>query len=451
MINDAVDHYHSLLMTGGFGDDAIWRLDTGTRRWGLNFGGRPVCNVLRPFFVSEQRYAEVTRHSALVLFAIHKVYELMMKDARVRHEAGVTAEEEKLIQIEPGYSAPDASGRLDTFFDSKGGFGIVEYNPDSPGGLLYGDVLGDIFSEMAVTREFEKRFPLRRVSIRPRILKTLLACYREWGWSDHPNIAIVDWKDAKTRAEFEISREYFESRGYPTRVLDPDELEYRGGWLSSGDFRIHLVYKRVITGELLERCGFEHPLIRAAADRAVCVVNSFRVQLLFRKSLFAMLQDPAFENLFTADEIRAVKMHVPWTRQLREGHTSHGGRTIDLLDFAMRHRERLVLKPNGEYGGRGVVLGWETSDEKWQVALKSAIDGDFVVQERVEVPDEEFPSVDRGEIRLLRRFVDFDPYAWRGESVEGAGVRLSTSPVLNVTSGGGSAVPIFLLSNGGGS
>jgi hypothetical protein len=449
MINDPVDHYHSLL-TGSLADDALWRLDSGMRRWGLNFGGRPVCNVLRPFFVSEQRYAEVTRRSAIVLSAIHKLYELMMKDARVRREAGVTSDEEKLIQIEPGYSAPDASGRLDAFFDSNGGFGIVEYNPDSPGGLLYGDVLGEIFSGMAVIREFEKSFRLRRVPVRPRILETLLACYREWGWSDHPNIAIVDWKEAKTRAEFEVSREYFESRGFPTRVLDPDDLEYRGGWLSSGDFRIHLVYKRVLTGELLKRCGLEHALIRAAADRAVCVINSFRVQLMFRKSLFAMLQDPAFENLFTTDEIRAVKMHVPWTRRLREGHTTYRGRKVDLLDFVVKERERLVLKPNSEYGGRGVFLGWEASDEEWQVVLKSAIESDFVVQERVEVPDEEFPSLRRGEIRLLRRYVDFDPYAWRGESVEGAGVRLSTSPVLNVTSGGGSAAPIFLLSNGGG-
>ncbi len=208
----------------------------------------------------------------------------------------------------------------------------------------------------------------------------------------------------------------------------------------------------MVTGELLERCGLEHALIRAAADRVVCVVNSFRVQLLFRKSLFAMLQDPAFERLFTADEIRAVKMHVPWTRRLLEGPTLYGDRKVDLVDFAVKQRDRLVLKPNGEYGGRGVILGWESSDEEWQEAIGSAIEGDldFVVQERVEVPEEEFPSLDRGEIRFSGRYVDFDPYAWRGEIVEGAGVRLSTSPVLNVTSGGGSAAPIFLLSNGGG-
>ena len=163
-----------------------------------------------------------------------------------------------------------------------------------------------------------------------------------------------------------------------------------------------------------------------------------------------MLQDPSFERLFTADEIRAVKMHVPWTRRLLEGRTLYGDRKVDLVPFAVTERNRLVLKPNGEYGGRGVILGWESTDEEWQEAIASAIEDDFVVQERVEVPEEEFPSLDRGEIRLSGRYVDFDPYAWGGETVEGAGVRLSTSPVLNVTSGGGSAAPIFLLSDGGG-
>jgi len=104
-----------------------------------------------------------------------------------------------------------------------------------------------------------------------------------------------------------------------------------------------------------------------------------------------------------------------------------------------------VLKPDGAYGGTGVVLGWEASDEAWQQALRLALSSDYVVQERVEVLEEEFPSCDRGKITLTKRYVDFDPYVWSGESVEGAGVRLSTSSVLNVTAGGGSAAPVFIV------
>ena len=441
---DYVSHYHSLLK-GNHADDAVERLDAGVRRHGLYFDSRPICNVLRPFFISGSRYVEIVTSSTRIISAIHKVYRALLESRELRAELGVSEEEEEFIGIQPGYSYPDASGRLDAFLDSRGSFGIVEYNPDSPGGLLYGDVLGDIFTEMSILYEFSKKYRVHRIPIRPLILETLVSCYRRFGWSDHPNIAIVDWRSAKTRAEFELSREYFEANGYKTRIVDPDELEYRGGWLSVQGLRIHIVYKRVLVGELIERGGSNHPLVRAARDRAVCVVNSFRVQLLFRKSILALLQDQRFESTFANDERIAIRKHVPWTRRVREQRTDYDGKQIDLVEFLLKHRERLVLKPDGAYGGTGVVLGWEASDEAWQQALRLALSSDYVVQERVEVLEEEFPSCDRGKITLTKRYVDFDPYVWSGESVEGAGVRLSTSSVLNVTAGGGSEAPVFIV------
>ena len=38
------------------------------------------------------------------------------------------------------------------------------------------------------------------------------------------------------------------------------------------------------------------------------------------------------------------------------------GTTVDLLPFIERERDQLVLKPNDEYGGKGIVLGWEVDD-----------------------------------------------------------------------------------------
>ena len=447
---DYVAHYHSLLK-GAHVDDAIQRLDAGVRRHGLYFDSRPICSVLRPFFISDSRYAEIIEGSRRIISAIHKIYRRLMESPELRKEIGISRAEEEIIAIDPGYAHPDASGRLDAFLDSQGGFGVVEYNPDSPGGLLYGDVLGDIFSEMSVLNEFSRKYRIRRIPIRPLILETLLSCYRQWGWSEHPNIAIVDWNTAKTRAEFEVSAEHFESKGYSTRIVDPGELEYRGGWLSAQGFKIHIVYKRIVTGELVERCGANHPLVRAARDRAVCVVNSFRVQILFRKSILALLQDARFESTFTNEERIALRKHVPWTRRIVEQRTDYDGIQIDLVEFLLKYRERLVLKPDGAYGGAGVVLGWESSDEVWQGALRNALspESEYVVQERVEVLEEEFPSLNRGKLDLMKRYVDFDPYVWSGENIEGAGVRLSTSSVLNVTAGGGSAAPVFIVDNGG--
>ncbi len=444
MTSDAIEHYHTLLF-GSRLDDAIDKLLAGTANHNLTFGTRPICTVLRPMLMTEKLYDYVKRESALVLSAIGKLNRALLADTKLRAELDMTSAEEEIITIEPGFSAPDASGRLDAFLNSGGDFNFVEYNADSPGGLLYGDVLSEIFMDMEVVREFAKRFPIRRIGIRQRILNALLDCYREWGWHDHPRIAIVDWNEVRTRTEFEICRRHFELQGYPTVIVDPRELEYRGGWLRAGDFRINLVYKRVVVGELLERCGSNHPLFRAVRDRAVCVANSFRVQMLSKKIAFAQLDDPANEHLFNSEEISALRRHIPWTRKLAEGFTTHRGRKVDLLEFAVTHREQLALKPNSDYGGRGVVLGWECDEEKWRQAIDDALGASFVIQERVEVLQETFPTFASGEVMYEERYVDFDPYTWNGEEVEGAGVRLSSSALLNVTAGGGSATPVLII------
>lgn len=411
----------------------------------LSFGARPICSVLRPFFITAKQYGYIKRESSLVLAAIEKLCRELMRAPHLRAELDLSPEEEQLIQIEPGYPAPDASGRLDAFLDAREDFSFVEYNADSPGGLLYGDALSEIFLQMQVVRDFARRFPLRRVPIRPQILQTLTDCYRHWGWQERPRIAIVDWREASTQTEFEICRDYFESQGYPTIIVDPRELDYRGGWLRAGDFKINLVYKRVVVGELLSECGLQHALVRAARDRAVCVVNSFRVQMLFKKALFALLDDPDQEHLFTVEEISALRRHIPWTRRLQEVATTYRGRAIDLLEFAAANREKLVLKPNSAYGGKGVVLGWECGEEHWRLALRNALNDSYVVQERVEVLSQSFPTVSNNFVAYEDRYVDFDPYTWGGEEVEGAGVRLSASALLNVTAGGGSATPMLIV------
>ncbi|MEP7339372.1 MAG: hypothetical protein ABI977_16665 [Acidobacteriota bacterium] len=448
MTSDAIENYHTLLH-GSFLEDAIEKLLDGTAKHNLTFGGRPICSVLRPLFIKEAQYEYIRRESQLVLSAIERLGRVLLTRADLRAELDLTAEEEQIIAIEPGFAAPDASGRLDAFLDSQGGFHFVEYNADSPGGLLYGDALSEIFMQMNVVREFAQRFPLRHVDIRAQLLQTLLDCYRQWGhWGqERPRIAIVDWKEVQTRAEFEICRLHFEAQGYPTIIVDPRELDYRGGWLRAGDFRINLVYKRVVVGELIARCGLNHPLVRAARDRAVCVANSFRVQMLFKKTMFALLDDPAHEGLFTVDEVAALRRHVPWTRKLREGFTTYRGRKVDLLDFLILHRDQLVLKPNGDYGGRGVTLGWECEEEKWRQAIDDALGASFVIQERVEVVQQTFPTLVGGEMKFEDRYVDFDPYTWGGEEVEGAGIRLSPSALLNVTAGGGSATPLLIVAN----
>ena len=86
----------------------------------------------------------------------------------------------------------------------------------------------------------------------------------------------------------------------------PDELEYSNGKLRRGDFRVDLVYKRVIIHELLSRADDSHPLMRAYANGDVCVVNPFRCKVLHKKAAFELLTDEERAVWFDAEEKEVI-------------------------------------------------------------------------------------------------------------------------------------------------
>jgi hypothetical protein len=172
------------------------------------------------------------------------------------------------------------------------------------------------------------------------------------------------------------------------------------------------------------------------------MANSFRTKLAHKKAGFAVLTDPFYDYLFEPAEREVIRKHVPWTRLVQPSITSFRGVEWDLLPLVREHREEFVLKPNDDYGGHGVFLGWETSAEDWDTALQRAIDNPYVVQERVVGQKINMPAYsDR--VSLDELYVDFDPFLFQNE-VEGALIRLSASALLNVTSGGGQTALLVL-------
>jgi uncharacterized circularly permuted ATP-grasp superfamily protein len=111
----------------------------------------------------------------------------------------------------------------------------------------------------------------------------------------------------------------------------------------------------------------------------------------------------------------------------------------------MENREHLVLKPNDEYGGTGIVLGWEVTAEAWQQAVHDALQQPFIMQERITLPTEAYPIIVDGTVRIEDRILDTAPFVFYGGYMDGLLTRLSTESLVNVTAGGGSSVATFLV------
>jgi hypothetical protein len=444
----AIAEYHQLLHSdAGLSRVIFEKLHAAMHRDLLVYGDRPIGMALRPHLLEQKQFQELSKKTELVAAALEKVAAAAVRSPTIMDELGLTEAERELALVDPGFSGASITSRMDGFVHGEE-IKFVEYNAENPSGLPDQKGLNQVLFELPEMSTFAERHRLRQFSPVQKLLETLLATYREWGGAGLPNIAIVDWKDLPTANEFVLLRNHFVSHGVRTVICSPDDLTYEKGKLRCGDFAIDLVYKRIIIHELLAHPAQAEPIVRAYRDRAVCLVNPFRCKIIHKKASFEPLTDEARQSWFAADELDAIRQCVPWTRRLGDRRTTHQGRKIELLKFVRQERARLVIKPNDDYGGHGLYLGARLSESEWDEATATALRGDFVVQEAVELHPEQFPVFSENEWSLQPMFVDTNPYLFRGE-VCGAMVRLSHSPVVNVTSGGGEA-GFFVLEPGDG-
>lgn len=448
MLQEAVAYYHELLTNKDLADSSRTMLDEGLEHAKLIFGGRRLSPYLRPHFVTKEDFAEVREACETVWSAIQKVKDAAIEDPTILDDLGLTQIERELILIDPGYSAVSPTSRLDSFLTEKA-YSFVELNGESPAGIAYADAAYDIFSALPVMRTFSERYDLQPLYGRGYMLEVLLDSYKEFlgrAPDRAPQIAIVDLPGMPTQKEFELFKEYFEAKGYPSLICTPQELEFSQGRLKVADFEIDIVYKRLLVNEYLPIMSDYPALLEAYKARAICMVNSFRSKLIHKKALFAVLTDLRRAGLFSATERRAIAAHVPWTRIVRSEKSDYHGQEIDLVEFINQNRNRLVLKPNDDYGGHGITIGWNIDEIGWTEALRVAIsDGDYLVQERVPTARELFPALrEDGSIQFAEQLVDLDPLLFNGR-VGSAFTRLSSTELANVTSGGG-MVPTFIIS-----
>lgn len=448
MVHEAVSRYHELLRDDNLAESSRKMLDEGLEQAKLIFGGRRLSPYLRPHFVTEEDFARISRVCETVWSAIEKVKDAAIGDDSLITDLGLTDIERDLISIDPGYHAVSPTARLDSFLTDSA-YSFVELNGESPAGIAYVDAAYDIFLKLPVMQKFAETYNVRPLYGSRFMLDVLLDSYQEFLGrkpDSAPQIAIVDLPDRPTQSEFELFKEFFEREGYPTTICTPQELVFEDGRLRVGDVQIDIVYKRLLVNEYLPIINEAPALLDAYRAGAICMVNSFRSKLIHKKALFAVLTDQRRADLFSAAEQEAIRAHVPWTRLVRAEKSDYRGEEVDLLEYIRANNEKLVLKPNDDYGGHGITIGWNSDQSEWEAALQAALaDGDYLVQERVPTARETFPALQEdGSIEFAEQLVDLDPLLFNGK-VRSAFTRLSYSELANVSSGGG-MVPTFIIS-----
>jgi len=111
----------------------------------------------------------------------------------------------------------------------------------------------------------------------------------------------------------------------------------------------------------------------------------------------------------------------------------------------LENREKLLLRPNDDYGDLQTFVGSEHDTPSWERAIREAQRSPYVVQEIAQAARTVFPMMTYGHLEFKEMQVDVQPQAFLGK-VAGCSSYLSASGMGSYSPASGIA-PTFIIND----
>jgi hypothetical protein len=399
----------------------------------IKFGRSLLPTYFKHHFLKPKQGHLIQQATESLAGILNKVVDLYLKEPYLRRKIELDPKVEEWLLADPGYKQSVVFARMDGFIEGEA-LKLVEFNTDSPAGATYADQIDELIFSQKELKPFFDTHKVKRDYRINKILEALLGCYEEFGGSEKPQIAIVDWKTVKTHPEFEVIKQNFEAAGYKTVIADPRDLKMKSGKLYHDTFRVDLVYRRVIFNELMNKKAEVSDFLKAYKDKAICVVNPFRSKIAGTKAVLSILTNPTYEHFFTDEENELKRELLPWTRQLIDAERFYGNKKVFLVDFLKDEKDLLILKPGDGYDAKDVYVGRETPESDWNKVLDRALKENWVFQEFVNVPIMSIPEVKEEKLDFIYKKVSIGLYT-AGTKYMGGMSRLCDETIISVAHG----------------
>lgn len=341
------------------------------------YKGEPVPFLYHPMFYTEKDVLKFSKLVDTLISITNKITAEYLKSKDFRDKFGYSPLLEELILADNGYDINVPIGRFDLFYDEGDNFKFCEFNTDGSSAMNEDNTIGGILLESTASNEFKKKYDLSLFELIDRWVDDSVSIFRKWNNEIHrPNVAIVDFTESGTSSEFEVFKNAYIKKGYNAIIADPRDLKYRDGYLYFDDYKIDLVYRRIVTFELIEKADEIPDFIEAYKEKAFCSIGSIRSQIMHNKIIFKILHDEDTLALLSREEREFVKKHIPLTG-LFKGDES-------VFNHVLNNKDKYIMKPYDLNASRGVYAGRDLTFEEWEEKLKESWDKDYLYQEFVQ-------------------------------------------------------------------
>lgn len=343
------------------------------------YHGEPIPMTYQGLCYNKKNRSDFVYISNILMSITDKITEEFVKNPEYRKIFQLDPTIEELVLHDPGYDVPVPICRYDVFYDGVN-YMLCELNTDGSSAMNEDNTLGQLLLQTKAMQKFMEKHPVENVDMFTPWVWETADMYKKYVSDKKPNVAIVDNLEVGTPNEFDEFKRVYEENGFNCEIIDIRDLEYKNGKLCHGDYVIDLVYRRIVTLELLKIKDQIKPFLDAYMDNAFFMVGSFRSQLMHSKLIFEIFRDEQTQALLNTEEKKFIDEHVPFTKKIEER---------DAYDIIM-NKDKFIFKPIDGYASLGIYVGREMSEEELQEKLPEFIRIGYVFQEYYDMNKCEF-------------------------------------------------------------
>lgn len=340
------------------------------------YKGEPVPHLYVPLTYGPEDIETFEKALSGMFSVVNKAIELYLKNPSVRALFGFDSKLEALIMQPHHYDAYVPMGRFDLFYYGPDQYMFCELNADGASAMNEQKELEAVIREGLITKAFSDQYTFESYELFESWVKQVSVIFEQYSKNKglplkskaETTVAIVDFVDKSSPIEFEVFKEAFEKAGYQCFIADPRDIVCDGGRMFHKGTPIDVVYRRLVTKDLMDRYDEIPGFIDGLFGDETCVIGSVKTQIIHTKRFFEVLHHPEFRKLVDDAHLAFIDRHVPWTKAL----TNESIYTEKKDDY--------IIKPVDYYASKGVEAGSDYDVESWKALIEEKSKEDFIVQ-----------------------------------------------------------------------
>ncbi len=366
----------------------------------------------------EKKFSEISKsYSNLLEF----VFQQYAKSSKIQEVLEYPEELETFLNSLNVYEKNLAAARIDIFVTENDGLKMCESNCEIPGANE---------ESYFLEQEFLKIYGKENLKAMPRmeiVYNTLMKYYEiqadYFGLEKKSslNVYLTQWRPEIERimGEYDIIMDYFRKKGHKCGIIDPNEVEIRDNKAYAPDGnRIDLIYRRFTADELPKFANKKWQMAIDWDKAEVAIVNPFCTKRVDSKNIMVLFKDESYEDVFPENlkkDLNLIRSIIPWTKKIKEKIINPYGKEVFAKEYLIKEKDNFVIKHANAYSSSAVFIGSDCSPEKWKEIVEKSLEGDWVAQALIDLPEIEIEYFEDDKIKKEKCIFNVNPYLYDGK------------------------------------